>query len=413
MNKEVDYLLSPESIRERTHQIYRLCEEGETHFNFHKDKLKSVAEYVCSVIKENYPNLNIPYHSRWGHFNAGKIDRLSHFFRSIKKYPASEQARIKYDLVLVSVLLDAGAGAAWRYKATNEDKFYQRSEGLALASFDMFKNGLFSANKDKNPLRVDAQRLLSLSLAELSTGMQISVDNPLDGLEGRLELLRSLGRVMLSKADFFQEQRPGSLIDYLLKSSGLSDLNSKDGEKVQIEAKKILRTVLLALGEIWPGRIVLAGQNLGDAWHYLPLGEGDKTIIPFHKLSQWLSYSLVEPLEALGLEVAGLDKLTGLAEYRNGGLFIDAGILTLKDPSLAKVKLNPGHPLIIEWRAMTIQLLDQVAELIRLQLSLKAVDFPLVKILEGGTWWAGRRLALQRRPDMSPPLSITTDGTVF
>ena len=121
MNTDVDYLLSPESIRERTHQIYRLCEAGETHFNFHKEKLKGVAEFVCSVIKENYPNLNIPYHSRWGHFNAGKIDRLSHFFRAIQTYPAYEQARIKYDLVLVSVLLDAGAGAAWRYKTTNED----------------------------------------------------------------------------------------------------------------------------------------------------------------------------------------------------------------------------------------------------------------------------------------------------
>ena len=45
--------------------------------------------------------------------------------------------------------------------------------------------------------------------------------------------------------------------------------------------------------------------------------------MPLHKLSQWLAYSLIEPLQRAGIAVTDIDGLTGLAEYRNGGLFID------------------------------------------------------------------------------------------
>ena len=47
--------------------------------------------------------------------------------------------------------------------------------------------------------------------------------------------------------------------------------------------------------------------------------------MPFHKLSQWLAYSLIEPLEEAGIAVTGLDELTALAEYRNGGLLDRSG----------------------------------------------------------------------------------------
>ena len=50
-------------------------------------------------------------------------------------------------------------------------------------------------------------------------------------------------------------------------------------------------------------------------------------LVPLHKLSQWLAYSLIEPLIEAGFSITEIDGLTGLAEYRNGGLFIDAGVL--------------------------------------------------------------------------------------
>jgi len=50
---------------------------------------------------------------------------------------------------------------------------------------------------------------------------------------------------------------------------------------------------------------------------------------------------------------------------------------------------------------------------VRHRLKLDATSLPLAKILEGGTWAAGRRLARERRSDASPPVKIISDGTVF
>jgi hypothetical protein len=118
-------------------------------------------------------------------------------------------------------------------------------------------------------------------------------------------------------------------------------------------------------------------------------------------------------LQAAGVAVVGLDALTGLAEYRNGGLFLDTGVIALADPEDAMREHAPGAPLIVGWRALTVALLDALAPLVRERLGLAAVAFPLARVLEGGTWWAGRRLAAERRADGGPPLRVASDGTLF
>lgn len=137
------------------------------------------------------------------------------------------------------------------------------------------------------------------------------------------------------------------------------------------------------------------------------------SIIPFHKLSQWLTYSLLEPLQELGLEITGLDELTGLPEYRNGGLCIDLGLLQVKDLTILQQPQPVSSEAIVEWRALTVILLDRIAETIRQKLNMSAIDLPLVKILQGGTWAAGRQIAAELRPDGISPIQITSDGTVF
>ena len=136
-------------------------------------------------------------------------------------------------------------------------------------------------------------------------------------------------------------------------------------------------------------------------------------LVPLHKLSQWLAYSLIEPLQAAGIEVTDIDGLTGLAEYRNGGLFIDTGVLTLRDPREAEREHDVGSVLVVEWRALTVSLLDRLADIVRQRLHKDAVSFPLARILQGGTWAAGRAIARQRRTDGSPPIKVVSDGTVF
>ena len=170
-----------------------------------------------------------------------------------------------------------------------------------------------------------------------------------------------------------------------------------------------------ALGTIWSGRIAIEGVNLGDVWRHRAVVRDDAThgLVPFHKLSQWLTYSLVEPMLEAGIDVTGIDALTGLAEYRNGGLFIDLGVLALRDPGTAESAIAVDSELVVEWRALTVALLDRIAPLVWDRLGLADDPPPLVKMLEGGTWSAGRRIAAERRPGGGPPIEVASDGTVF
>lgn len=389
------------TIRQRCGQLYEWIEAGESeYFTLEPTHLHAVVDYVLAVIDDHYPDLNIPYHSRWRHFSAGGRDRWGELVATLE-VTAEEQARIRTELTLISVLLDAGAGNQWRYH-DSDGHDYARSEGLALASLQMYRDGLFSASSDQ-PLRVDAAALAALNSERLAVGLQVSPDNPLLGLQGRLSLLKQLGAVITRNPGYLGGQvRLGGLFD---------SLKAQVDEDAQLPAPELFALLLDLLAPIWPGRIILGGFNLGDVWLH-PALDGDG-LIPFHQLSQWLTYSLVEPLEAAGFTITGLEHLTGLPEYRNGGLFVDLGVLR---PIQADVTQQPhavDSDLVVEWRALTVCLLDQVAEQIRQRLGLDAHQLPLAQILQGGTWAAGRKIAAERRPDGNPPISIISDGTVF
>ncbi|GAB4476307.1 MAG: URC4/urg3 family protein [Elainellaceae cyanobacterium] len=401
------YLQSPQAIRDRTQQLFELARADTlTHFRYRGDRLQPTADYVLRVMRENYPDLNVLFHSRWRHFSVGGIDRAAQLQTRLAGLDPVAQARAKFDLVILSVLLDAGAGAAWRYAEASSGQIFQRSEGLAVASFWMFCEGAFSGDRAA-PFQATAAALQQLSETDLAHGFQVTDANPLVGLSGRVALLQQLGYTLTQKPEFFGSHtpRPGNLVDYLLAQA----------EDQQLPAPTVLQAVLQGLGDIWPGRITLEGVNLGDVWPHpaLPNTEPGSNLVPFHKLSQWLTYSLLEPLQDLGLEITRLDQLTGLAEYRNGGLCVDLGLLEPKHDDVLRGPHLPNSEVIVEWRSLTLVLLDQIADAIRAKLGLSATELPLVKVLEGGTWAAGRKIAAELRPSGDPPISIQSDGTVF
>jgi Protein of unknown function (DUF1688) len=400
-------LLSAAAVRERASEMLAAGLDGRLdHFTVHPDWLAAAAVIVANVVRTNYPDLAVPFHARWRHFVVAGRDLWRERMAPTLWADAAAQARAAFDLAMVSVLLDAGAGNEWRYRDAATGIELGRSEGLALASLRMFEAGLFSADP-ADPLRADAERLLSMDAQALAAGFQADEQNPLPGLDGRAALLVRLGRAVAGNPGVFARReapRPGGLFDFL---------GAAWGER--LPAPRILEALLVHLAEIWPGRFSLGGIGLGDTWRHPAVKRADASdgLIPFHKLSQWLAYSLIEPLQDAGITVLDIDGLTGLAEYRNGGLFLDAGVLVLRDAAAAQQPHTVDSPLVVEWRALTVALLDRIAPLVRERLGLAEQAFPLARVLEGGTWAAGRRLARERRPDGSPPIAVASDGTVF
>jgi hypothetical protein len=400
-SEAVRRLLNAGAVRERAHELLELAIDGRVEgWTVDLDRLGAAADLTAAVTRERYPDLAIPFHARWRHFVAGEPLLPDH------GDPAA-RARAAFDLVILSVLLDAGAGADWQFRDPLGGRAFSRSEGLGVASQRLFEGGVFSTDP-RDPLRADGEALAALDQAVLSEGFQVAADNPLLGLEGRTSLLRRLGRRIVEAPELFATAdgpRAGGLYDRLVERAGGG----------RLPTTVILELLLEALGPIWADRLTIDGVPLGDCWRHPAIVRSDPTdgLVPLHKLSQWLAYSLIEPLEASGIHVVEIDGLTGLAEYRNGGLFVDSGVIRLQDPPAGEATHHVGDPLIVAWRAMTVALLDRMAPLVRGRLGVDAGSFPLARMLEGGSWMAGRRIAAERRPGGGPPFRITSDGTVF
>jgi hypothetical protein len=399
-------LRRPATIRQRCAMVFAAAERGATrHLGLDLARLEACAGYVAETIRAGHPSLAVPYHSRWRHFAEGGIDRWKPIAARFTGRAAIERVRAAIDLAVVSVLLDAGAGAGWHYREPSTGRVIGRSEGLAVASLDMFAGGLFSTDAD-DPFRVDAEALAALDAGALARGFQAGDANPMVGLEGRAGLLRRLGAALAARPDLFgAPPRP----------SGLADALARAAPGGALPAAAILEALLDGLGPIWPARVVLDGVNLGDVGRHPAAASGDATdgLVPFHKLSQWLAYSLFEPFEWLGLAIAEPDALTGLPEYRNGGLFVDAGVIVPRHEGVTREAHDAASEPVVEWRALTVVLLDRIAPLVRARLGVDAAAFPLARVLEGGPWAAGRRIAREKRADGAPPIAVVSDGTIF
>jgi hypothetical protein len=244
-------------------------------------------------------------------------------------------------------------------------------------------------------------------MESLDEAFQVTATNPLAGSDGRARLLNRLGVTLQMRPDLFalaDSPRPGGLFDVLAR-------RAVDGT---LPASVILEVLLDGFGPIWEGRPSLGGVPLGDCWPHPALsGSEHSRYVPLHKLSQWLAYSLIEPLQQAGIAVHDIDGLTGLAEYRNGGLFVDLGVLVPRRSEDWSKQHQVADPFVVGWRSLTVAVLDEIAPLIRGRLGVTREALPLGRLLEGGTWAAGRAIAQERRADGSPPFRIHSDGTVF
>lgn len=188
--------------------------------------------------------------------------------------------------------------------------------------------------------------------------------------------------------------------------------------------------LMTGLAPIWPpSRTAINGISLGDAWpcstmpqpaassgpSFSPFPNARsgsaawESILPFHKLTQWLTYSLMQPMQQLmKIHFAGQQLLTGLPEYRNGGLFVDLGVLTLKGEDMARglehyknsclrtgtrgvevaPMFEPSDDVVVEWRGVTVGLLDRLCVDVNsaLRSELAGNELTLPQLLEAGSW---------------------------
>ncbi|KAI9838441.1 MAG: hypothetical protein M1838_004607 [Thelocarpon superellum] len=434
------YLRSIHAVRERCQLVLNRAYTGQlAHFDVDLSKFGETAMYVISIIKRDYGSdyASIPPHGRWQHFDVGGRPRIDHLLDSWPSaIDASERTRRLIDLFVVSVLLDAGAGAKWQYKSKQSGRIYRRSEGLAVASLEMFSAGLFSSD-GAQPFQVDGAALRTLQVATLEKALQVTAQNPIAGLEGRAGLLIRLGDALQNAKYFGEEQRPGMMIDYLMNHP-----TTRMTSVPIIPLPTMWNCLMDGLSPIWPeSRTQVAGVSIGDAWPCRsmpssPPAQAWETIVPFHKLTQWLTYSLMGPMTKLmKIRFFGADLLTGLPEYRNGGLLIDTGLLTLKPADAARgltaytanarksgqpnVEVVPlftaDDDVIVEWRALTVAFLDELLVEVNKGLGLEMGEgLSLAQMLEAGTWKGGRELAEVSRPNTKePPIMTLSDGTIF
>ncbi|KAI5459344.1 hypothetical protein BGZ63DRAFT_491553 [Mariannaea sp. PMI_226] len=433
MQSDRDYLLSLQAVRRNASKVFEAAQEGKLkHFNYDSARMPEVAEFVINVIKRDFgPDRfnQIPPHGRWQHFNVGDVPRVDSLLSTWDHDGVKDKKEVTrriIDLFFVSVLLDAGAGDHWRFSEPGTGQSYSRSEGIAVASLHMFKAGAFVSEGASDTDQVDGQGLQSLKEDQFNKYFQISSDNPMVGVASRVQLLNDVGTSLLNLPEIFGKAgRPGNMVDYLI---------SKAGDSTTLSYEGLWSCLQQALIPSWPkNRTSVEGEPIGDAWPLAVLAEravrdGDvsprNTIQPFHKLTQWLAYSLMVPfVRLLGYSWTGAELGTGLPEYRNGGLFYDLKVLSLKEKTLEDGKKTSGEELpaydaasdvIVEWRAMTVALLDELHTVIGKSFAAEGVTLTMAQMLEAGSWKSGRELAAKYRPDTkSSPILVQGDGTLY
>lgn len=449
-------LHDPATIRARCAGVLGAVEQGVSpSFKLNRDALPPLADRVAALTRQRFPDLVVPLHSRWRQLETGGPSRRDELNQRLAGRLPAEVARVQVDMIVISCLLSGGAGANWIYSesaalsaaalpaAAPEDLLalldqaaarrptpaveepapaspvapattFRQAEGLAVASFRAFMAGAFSSQAG-DPQRADATALRHVDAAALRAIFQSSPSNPVVGLDARAAMLARLGHALQDEAardaarGLPAQARPGLLFDRI----------TGYGTRQAVSATEVLGHVLRVFLSVWPAGSKVQGLPAGDVWPHLWAGSAvagqlqDRTTegwVPFHQLAQWITCSLLEPLTWAGIRVTAVEALTALPDARNAGLLIDAGVIVPRDPRLLARTWKPQDELVIEWRAMAVVLLDELAVLVRQRLGLTAEQLPMPCFMEGGSAAAGAEWARSLRPDGTPPVRVEGDG---
>lgn len=386
-----DAMLAAANVEQLEHMTVRL--------EMLPDAVKRVAEALGPISPDRPP----PLAGRWRDFAAGGRDRWRELGGSVAGATPDELAKARFDLAVVASLLDADAGDAWTYREAETGSVLGRHEGVAVATFRAFQKGMFSSRAG-DPLRADAAGLSKITAEGLEAAFPGAAEHALHQLERRAELLRDVGGALLQSPHLFG-QGEGA------RFGGLFDVCARRAARATLAARDVFGALAEGLGPALDGPVALGGVHLGDVWPHVS-GGGDGPgvgLVPIHRTLQLATYSLIEPLEEAGHTVADVHELTGLPEAWTGGLFVDTEVVVPKLEGTAAVVHAASAPLVIEWRALTVSLIDRLAEALRAELGVTETALPVGRLLPA-IRAAGQAAAQERRGSDVPPIRVDGDG---
>lgn len=385
-----DRLLTARAVRDRAAGVFEAARaERLAHIRVDLTKLPDAVARTISAIEASYPDFQIPPFGCWRAFEAGGYDRWSALAGARGFETPDAFLCAAADLAILCHVLSVPLRDGWTLTDTITGETLSGREGLSVGVLSMFAAGSFSSDPS-DPLRADAHALIRLEEDEIVWGLQLDRNRDSDTVRSITELFRRLGEASGLRPDLFEidgATRPGHLVVPFFAASA----------SAPVELAKLLEALLDGLSPMWQGGARLDDVTLGDAWHHSALLQDLDApgIVPFHLPAQEMAYALVEPFAQAGVEVVGLDDLTGLANLEHAALFLDAGVLSLKDVGDADPDGPSALDRAIELRALTVILLDRLAVALRNDLEAPEGALPLTCVMEGGTLQAGREVLLK------------------
>jgi hypothetical protein len=393
-------LRSPATVRERCRRIAAAVEAGDSaHFTVDRRHLQDIAARVARVTRARHAQPPVPPASVWRRLEAGGQDRAALLEQRLGGRTSVGAVRSRVDLAVMAALVSACAVPQCRHVERGTEVVLHGSEAAAVACFHAFLDGSFSSDAGDR-CRVDAKALLRLDAAALTRVLRPGPDDAWPAPERAAALLHRLGAALRDQpAVFTAEGLPGHLFDTLTHHRHVHHLPHANRHHLppatyahHVSLPHVVEWLLDVLNGALPA-------DVGTHRH-----AGDDGRVPFLATAQWLALSLVEPLATAGVQANHGDALTALAGPRHGGLLLDGGVLLPRDDGYASRSYAAGDEWVVEWRALTVALMDDLLPLVRAQLG-DDEAFGLPQLMEG-TRAAGREIAAEARADCGPPVRV-------
>ena len=328
-------------------------------FHFHIDRLRvwtHAAALVAVVTRRRYPDLNVPCHQPLATLRGGRR-RSQGRVRSRTRRTQRRRYRTRPHRP------DRGERPAGRRRRSRPGVLSETRIRAALRALGGFggrklsrvhARRVFRPERD-DPLRVNAEVLAATDATSLANEFRAERTS-VDRARRSRSLLRRLGAALITQRDVFGDRaRPGALFD---------TLHGSTGTRGAAHAPALLEVARRAWADLAhrkrsrrrvPRRCV-ASSACGRQRHDGGLGSVPQAVAVARlfaaRTARMGRYRHVRPRTA-----------HRAAQYRNGGLLLDTGVLQFLDVADSRRTWGVGDEIIVEWRALTVTLLDELAPL--------------------------------------------------